>query len=205
MAVRNPEKRLVEAAMALAAERPWNEVGYREIAAKAGVPLAEAWVAAPGRRAILAHLSRQADLTVLKEPAAQEDGDARDRVFDVLMRRFDALRPYRAGLASVAAAMGRDPGSALCGGLGVMRSMRAMLLAAGVSAEGGSGLLRVKGLTWVWLATLRTFLRDDSVDLSPTMAALDSQLRRAERVAGWFRQGPSTRRDEAGGAMDEPV
>ncbi len=190
MAVRNPEKRLVEAAMALAAERPWSEVGYREIAAKAGVPLAEAWKAAPGRQAILRHLSARADEAVLKEPAALEDGDARDRLFDVLMRRFDALRPYRQGLASVARSVSGDPAAALAGGLGLLQSMRAMLLAAGIPAEGWRGALRAKGLLVIWLAAARTFLKDDSEDLSPTMAALDSQLRRADSLLGRFRRRP---------------
>ncbi len=191
MAVRNLEKRLVEAAMALAAERPWPEVGYREIAAKAGVPLAEAWKAAPGRHGILRHLSRMADLAVLKEPAALDDGDARDRLFDVLMRRFDALRPYRNGLASVARSMSGNPAAALSGGLSLLQSMRAMLLAAGLTAEGYRGLFRAKGLSVIWLASARTFVKDESEDLAPTMAALDSQLRRAERVLGWFRRRPN--------------
>ncbi|MEO1193378.1 MAG: TetR/AcrR family transcriptional regulator [Pseudomonadota bacterium] len=210
MAVRNPEKRLVEAAMELAADRPWDEVGYREIAAKAGVPLAEAWAAAPGRQAILGHLSRMADQAVLKEPAALEDGDARDRVFDVLMRRFDALRPYRAGLASVVQSFGRNPGGALCGGAGLFQSMRAMLLAAALPIEGGRGAVRVKIVTLVWLATLRTFLRDESEDLSPTMATLDSQLRRAERFAGWLSRATGPRRrdrdaDEGPLPAEEPA
>ncbi len=204
MAVRNPEKRLVEAAMKLAAAQPWNEVGYREIAAAAGVPLAEAWRAAPGRGAILRHLSRMVDEAVLKEPVALDEGDARDRLFDALMRRFDALTPYREGLASVVEAMGRNPAAALCGGLGLVRSMQAMLVAAGVPAEGLRGRVRAKGLTVVWLATLRTFLRDDSEDLSPTMASLDKQLRRAERVSGWL-AGRPTRREESESGDEAPA
>jgi len=186
MAVRNPEKRLVQAAMTLAAERPWNEVSYRDIAALAGLPLAEAWRAAPGRPAILGHLSRMADQAVLDEPAADRDGDARDRLFDVLMRRFDALRPHREGLASVVASASRDPAVAVAGGLGVLRSMQAMLVAAAVPADGVSGLIKAKGLSLIWLTTLRSFLKDESEDLAPTMAALDQQLRRAEWLMGRF-------------------
>ncbi len=196
MAVRNPEKRLVDAAMKLAAERPWAEIGYREIAAAAGVPLAEAWRAAPGRSAILGHLSRMVDEAVLKEPVALDEGDARDRLFDVLMRRFDALGPYREGLASVVDALGRSPARALFGGLVLLRSMQAMLIAAGVPAEGLRGQLKAKGLAVVWLATLRTFLRDDSEDLSPTMASLDKQLRRAERLYGWLGRRRTRRESE---------
>jgi hypothetical protein len=181
MTQREDLKRLVEAAMTLAAQRPWNEVTYREIVATAGLRLDEAWQLAADRGAILAALSRQADAAVLAEPAAPEDGSARDRLFDVLMRRFDALKPYRAGLASVANAGAREPLQSLGLLCRLGCSMRAMLVAAGISTEGIKGALRVQGLVAIWVAAFRRFLRDETADLSETMAGLDEQLRRAER------------------------
>lgn len=191
----DPTDKLIKAAMTLAAERPWQEIGYREISAAAGLRLDQAYAAAPSKSAILEALSRRADMAVLAEPAASEDGTARDRLFDVLMRRFDALRPWRQGLASVAAAAGRDPAVALCGAGAVGRGMRAMLLAAGVPVAGLSGLVKVKGLSAIWLATLRDFLRDDSEDLGRTMASLDAKLRRVE---GWLDRCSGRRRRAAG-------
>jgi hypothetical protein len=44
----------------------------------------------------------------------------------------------------------------------------------------------VKGLVAVWLWTMRTWRGDETEDLSATMAALDSALRRAERAAEWL-------------------
>lgn len=187
----DPLNKLVAAAMQLASERPWQEVGYREIVAAAGLKLDQAYELAPSKTAILDALSRQADRAVLAEPAAVEDGSVRDRLFDVLMRRFDALRPWRAGLASVVQASGRDPATLFCGAQAVGRSMRAMLLAAGLDARGLGGIVQVKALSAVWLATLRDFLRDESEDLSPTMAALDGRLRRLE---GMIRRMPFRRR-----------
>lgn len=186
MSKREELRRLVDAAMSLAAARPWGEVTYREIVATAGLKLDEAHRLAPDKGAILVALSRQADRAVLAEPAAIEDGGARDRVFDVLMRRFDQLKGYRAGLASVAAASGRDPALALCLTFNLGCSMQAMLVAAGVSTEGLAGLLRIKGLAAIWAGTFRTFLRDESEDLSETMASLDQKLRRAEAILDRF-------------------
>jgi len=39
------------------------------------------------------------------------------------------------------------------------------------------------GLAGVWLATIRAWARDESPDIGGTMAALDSALDRAERIA----------------------
>jgi AcrR family transcriptional regulator len=196
-------RRLVDAAMERAAARPWHEVTYREIVATAGMKLDEAYRLAPDKGAILAALSRQADAAVLAEPAAVEDGSARDRLFDVLMRRFDALKPYRAGLAGVAGAAAREPLQSL-GQLGrIGCSMRAMLVAAGISTEGLSGALRVQGLVAIWAAAFRRFLRDETPDLSETMAGLDEQLRRAERWmqrCSWRPRRPDETAGEAPGA-----
>jgi ubiquinone biosynthesis protein COQ9 len=193
-------RRLVDAAFSLAAQRPWSEITYREIVATAGLKLDEAHRLAPEKGAILVALSRQADRAVLAEPAAVEDGSARDRLFDVLMRRFDHLKPYRAGLASVAATCGRDPGLALGLAVNLACSMQAMLVAAGISTEGIVGALRVKGLAAIWAGTFRKFLRDESDDLAETMASLDQKLRRAESWLQRFSWRPARRQTEAGEA-----
>ena len=100
------------------------------------------------------------------------------------MRRFDALNPYKDGIRAVA----RDAGGGgiaeiLCSGCRLLRSMRWMLEAAGIGTAGWLGGLRVKGLAVVFAATANVWLRDDSEDLAKTMAALDRNLKRAERFA----------------------
>lgn len=73
--------------------------------------------------------------------------------------------------------------------------MRWLLGAAGVSTAGLRGELRVKGLCAVWLCAMRAWQRDETDDMSVTMAALDTALQRAERLASWFGGGtPRTRR-----------
>ena len=67
-----------------------------------------------------------------------------------------------------------------------------MLGAAGLATGGFNGLLRSKGLTAVWLYALRAWERDDSADLSGTMAALDRALERAEQVGTWLEGGKRT-------------
>lgn len=179
----DPEFAAIEAALRLAAERGWSELTLAEIAAEAGQPLSEFYRRFPTRQAILAALSRRVDLQVLQAIDGEPpEGDPRDRLFDVVMRRFDALQPHRAGLRAVARASCRDPLALLCGAAGLRRSMAAMLEAAGISATGLAGLIRAKGLAAVYLAAFRAWLRDETEDRAHTMAALDRALRRAE---GW--------------------
>jgi len=125
-----------------------------------------------------------ADQAALGETPA--DWSVRDKLFALLMRRFDALQAHRAGVAALLRALPSEPPTALLLACATRRSMRWMLAAAGVSTAGLRGELRVRGLVAVWAWTLRAWARDESADLSGTMAALDAALRRAEQFAAWL-------------------
>jgi len=177
----DPEAAGIDAALRLAAERGWSNLSLADIATEAGVPISDFYRRFATRQAILNALQRRTDLHVLQ--SVDEDppeGSRRDRLFDVLMRRFDALQPYREGLQAVARASCWDPLALVCGAAGLSRSMAAMLEAAGISSAGLPGLLRTHGLAAAYLTAFRVWLRDDTEDKSHTMSALDRALRRAD-------------------------
>ena len=192
--------RLIETALSLAAERSWCELSLAEIAEAAGASLGEAYAAFSSKQAILEAFSRRVDAEVLGDKSLGEDWEegessARDRLFDVMMRRFDALAPYRAGLGNVIYDQSREPLAAIGSLCQLRRSMGAMLEAARLSPEGICGGIRIKGLAGLYLATLRVWLRDESADMAKTMASLDGYLRRAEALLMRLPRGPSRRAD----------
>ncbi len=177
-------RHVIDTAMRLAAERGWRDLSLAEIADAAKLPLSKVHPVFPSKAAIRGAFSRQIDAAVLAaEEAGAREGGAHDRLFDVLMRRFDALRPYRQALGNILWAEAGDPASALCGLCRLKRSMACMLEAARLSTTGLRGALRVKVLAVAYLATLRVFLRDDSPDMAATMAALDRNLSCLGRLA----------------------
>lgn len=188
-------RRLIDTAMRLAAERGWRQTTLFAVAAEAGVPLVEVYRHFPTRADILTALVRQADDGVLAEYGAESavpdpEETVRDRLFDVLMRRFDALDPYRRGIAAVLRAMRTDPLEAMALGPAFARSMAWMLRAAGVEPAGGRGVFQVGGLGAIYLAVLKVWLADDTPDKARTMADLDARLRCVERMAGAIRRPP---------------
>jgi hypothetical protein len=70
--------------------------------------------------------------------------------------------------------------------------MGATLTLAGLSAEGLPGLIRAKALAMIYSSVLPAFWRDESADLSRTMAALDGRLQRIEAVISWCQSRPRT-------------
>jgi AcrR family transcriptional regulator len=174
--------RIIEAALALVAAQGWRSVSLAAVAQEAGLPILQVYRLYPSRAAILCGFFRRVDEAVLAAPVeAEPDERPRDRVFDLLMRRFDALQPHRAALDVLRRDLPRDPLTAAAAGASLLCSMRLMLEAAGIPCHGIGGVIAVKLVAAAYLFASHTWARDESADLAPTMAALDRRLRGIER------------------------
>jgi len=170
--------RIISAAMGLAAEQPWRDIGLADIAARAGTSLADLRGHFAGKSDILAAFTRLVDDEVLRRaPRLDGSQSRRDALFEVVMSRFDVLEPYKGALKSIVGNGLPDPAQALP----VLASQRWMLEAAGIRTDGLDGGVRIAGLMSVYAAVFRTWLEDDDAGLARTMAALDRRLRRGER------------------------
>lgn len=186
---------IIEAAFARIASDGWRRLSLAAVAVEAGLPILRVYRLFRSKQAILCGFFRRIDEAVLTEPpAAEVDERPRDRLFDLLMRRFDALRPYRPALGVLRRELPGDPVSALAAAAALARSMRWMLEAADIPIAGLRGAIAVKLTGAAYLGAMRAWQRDDSPDLAQTMAALDARLRRIER---WLMPGSPARRGEA--------
>jgi AcrR family transcriptional regulator len=187
--------RIIDAMLALVAAEGWRRVSLAAIAEAAGLPILQVYRLFPSRTAILCGFFRRIDEAALAVPLdAEPDEKPRDRVFDLLMRRFDALQPYRAALSALRRDLPSDPLSALALGGALLCSMRLTLETAGIATGGIGGIVAVKLTAASYLAALHTWSRDESPDLAPTMATLDRRLRGIER---WLIAGRPASRDTA--------
>jgi AcrR family transcriptional regulator len=176
--------RIVDAALALAAREGWRSISLAAIAAEAGMTVLELYAVYRSKAAILEAFHRRVDAAALAGAEGEGDERPRDRLFDVIMRRFDALSAHKAAVAAITRDAAADPLVALCGVPALLNSMGWMLEAAGVSASGWVGRARVKLLLGIYLSVFRVWLADDSTDMTRTMAALDARLRKAESWLG---------------------
>lgn len=177
----------VEAALDLSADIGWDMVTMTDIADKANISLAELSDLFDDKSDIVAVYGRMVDKKVLEAVGtATPDESPRDRLFEIIMERFDVLNDHRDGVVSILSSFRLDPKEAVISLPHLARSMTWMMEAAGLDTSGIKGAICMTGLTLVYANVLRVWVTDDSADLSKTMAVLDKSLGRAEQAANSF-------------------
>lgn len=182
-----PLDRLVDAALERIALEGWSSLSLGAVARDAGLTLADAYREIRSKSDLLKAFSRRLDLTALDEAAEEGPGDEdehpRDRLFDSVMRRFDAMAPYRDAIRVLNEDLRKDPMTVA----GLMPSGKTalawMLEAADIDTSGFRGAVRVRVLGLIVLQVLQTWIDDEAGDQAKTMADLDRRLRKR---AGWL-------------------
>ena len=136
----------------------------------------------PSKGAILEGFTRMIDKKIIDGTTEDLAGEpARERIFDVFMRRLDAMGPYKRALRRIAYAVRSDPLSMTALNRSALNSMRYMLAAAGVPTEGPLGFVKLQGSVVAFANIMETWFDDDDPTQARTMARLDRELTRGER------------------------
>jgi AcrR family transcriptional regulator len=176
----------VDAMMALLAEHSFDEIGLAEVAGRAGLKLSALRAEFGSPLAIIGAHIKDIDRAVLAGGSADmAEEPPRERLLDVLMRRLEALAPYKDAVYSLMRSARRSPGLALALNAMAVRSQAWMLEAAGIGAHGPRGALRAQGAALMFARVLRVWFDDDEPGMDRAMAALDRGLASAERWDGF--------------------
>jgi AcrR family transcriptional regulator len=174
--------RIVAGAFRLAAAKPWTDVTLAEIAGEAGLSLADLPKHINGKADIIIAYAKGVNGKVLRSVEADPvEGEQHDRIFDVLMRRFEIIKDDKAALASIYAAPPSAPSERRQLLTAALEGQGWMLTAAGLSSSGLEGDAIRLMLTKVHSDVFKVWLEDDDPGLARTMAALDRKLRDGER------------------------
>jgi AcrR family transcriptional regulator len=179
--------RIVAAFLALLGEHAFEDIGYPDIAEHAGVSLSDMRGMFGSKLSMIGAWLRSIDQTVLSGgDADMAEEPPRERLFDVLMRRIEALAPHRPAIRSLMRSARRHLGLALALNSLAVRSQRWMLAAADIAGSGPQGAVRAQGMALLFARVVRTLLDDEDEGLARTMAALDRALDRAQRWSGFL-------------------
>jgi hypothetical protein len=189
-------KALGEAALALCAEKSWVDVGLLSLCQEAGQSLSACAEAGITRLSVAEYLDQKLDRAMLEAVADIEaEAPSRDRLFDVIMARFDAMQDQRAAWVSILEADAQEPAASFARAARRLRTAAWALEAIGISTDSLKATARVIGLARRLRKIEALWLKDDA-DLSKTMAGLDQTLResedwldRGEKLSEFFKSG----------------
>ncbi len=178
--------KVVDALLALLTEQSFEQIGLAEIAGRAGIKLSALRAEFGSTLSIYAAHIKDIDNIVLDGgDADMAEEPPRERLFDVEMRRLEALAPYKEAVRSIMRSARRNPGLALAINAMAVRSQKWMLETAGIGAAGPRGALRAQGAALMFARVVSVWLDDDEEGLDASMAALDRSLSSAERWDGF--------------------
>jgi hypothetical protein len=176
---------LARAALSLAGSVPWREVTLIRLADAAARPVSDFYGATLGEAVDCVEEAFDraiADATDELDPKQT----VRDRLFELIMRRFEAMEPHREAVLAMEHGLDRDPTLMAAAHQRHVRCARWVLAIAGMEADGMTGQARAQGLG-VIIGQARAAWRGDSAgDFAKTMASLDKNLRRAEEMFGRY-------------------
>jgi AcrR family transcriptional regulator len=182
--------KLTDALMEIISRDGWQAATLDKIAELSGVTLGDMAGEIHSRFDLLDHFGRTANARALK--IADEEGGSqavRDKLFSVLMARFDVVLPHKAAIRNLRSAARRDPGLALYFAKSVPTYLSFLLEASGVSTASPRGFIKARGFTALYLKVVQVWLDDETEDQAKTMAAVDKMLGQAETWAKRMEQG----------------
>ena len=230
MATAKTKQKILQTFLDLLSEHPYEDVSMPLIAETAKVKLSDLRSAYSSKLKLVAAFAEKVDTHVLDE-RDEDMGDqpARDRLFDVLMTRVDALAEHKDAVRALHKAARRDPVLALDFNALEVRSQKWMLIAAGIDLSGMKATATAQGLSIAFARVVDVWLDEDDEGMPRTMARLDKELdkgtsflkridrlddvakglkslfKKASRRRKNKRHGPETADDDTGFAGESPA
>jgi AcrR family transcriptional regulator len=175
---------LLEIAFGLVAEVGWRRFSLVEVARRADVPLSEVYTVLPSREHLLRALGERLDRHMLDvRPEELAELSPRERVFELVMRRFDAMTPFKDGLRTIGREAAFDPSVLLVSFFNLDRAAAWLLEASEAGLSGLRARAARRVVMAIYVRVFNVWLDDTTTDLARTLAELDKRLQQAELVA----------------------
>ncbi len=179
------KQKIMDSALYLAKSQGWEYTTLRDIAEHAGISAADLYSVIEDKSDIIMMIGRMIDKKLMDnlDISSDDESCSRERLFDIMMDRYEELNEYRDGICAILESFKCDPKQMIISMPHLCKSMSLMLEISGIETSGVKGAIKITGLTGIYLKVLRVWIKDESKDLSKTMAYLDKTLERAERAA----------------------
>lgn len=162
----------------------WNNVSLYTLSETTDLDLADFHMLFPNKAEILKKFGTMIDQKILSQFADNMDEDPHDMLFDMLMTRFELMAPYKKGILAIyndtIGHLSADLIKTLPHILQSLTWMGSLIPQDNYTAFKKFTLLK---LSYLYFQTTRTWLWDETDELSLTMVEIDERLKEIEQFS----------------------
>jgi AcrR family transcriptional regulator len=171
----NENAKIAAVALRVAASQGWESVTLDKIAKAAHISVATLKARFKSTTNLVPVLAEEIDREAFASTGTA--GAVHDRLFDLLMARFDVLQKHRQAIQSMAKAARHDRALSLALSRATLDGVYRLIEAAQIKDKTPSRPVMAVGLAAIYGWAFCVWMRDNSRDMAKTMAALDRGLR----------------------------
>ena len=175
-----------KAAFELAQQEGWRWLTSSKVSDQTGIKEGKIKNIYPTKYELIFHLIDDMNKFAINSKNFSIDDSLHDKLFDLLMARFDFLYPYKSTIQLIVSDSSNNPQFYAKLLIKLKESMTLTLRVIGVQVSGWQGRLKIRGISLVYINSFRVWLNDESLDSGQTMATLNSGLEKANSIASFF-------------------
>lgn len=168
-------KLIAEAALSLAGKLGWEALSLADVAKKAKIPLKTVEARFSDVWDILKWVLKKLEKDTQDAVKGYLGEDWRDNLMEILMMRFELAQKHREAFAAIPSAALHHPQLVRRFARSFYRTMDRMLELAGASEKQRNPLF-IAGFGLVYVSLVDVWSKDETPDLSKTMAAIDKRI-----------------------------
>tara|TARA_B100000900_G_scaffold379043_1_gene363652 strand:+ start:63 stop:641 length:579 start_codon:yes stop_codon:yes gene_type:complete len=178
------KKKVIQLSFKLIEKIGWNDFSLEKLSNLEKISLDELKDLVVSKNNVLSEYSKMIDQDVdaLIDIEDFKDSSVKDNLFELLMCRFESMSKYKKALQKIIES-GKDPNLIKVISCNVMNSLDFYLEFSGAFDGTFFDHFKKKTLLLIYAYCFKTWLKDNSKDLSPTMSELDRLLTISEKFA----------------------
>ena len=174
------QNKFSKAALKLLKSKSWSQISIQSICKEAKINQYQVYNFAKQKKDILVLINNYFDQKMINSISNIGKSSNHDKIFEILMQRFEILNQHRNSVMKIFKYIIKKPDMIIFLLPEIIKSLNIVLESSEISTEGCLNNLKIEGLLIIYIYVFSIWMKDKTVGLDKTMAALDKSLNNAE-------------------------
>jgi ubiquinone biosynthesis protein COQ9 len=178
------QKKIIKIFLDLVTEKGWQATTLESVSEACDLPISELTQILPSKERLFPMLAEivEQDIFSLLGAGELSQYSEKERAIEIFLTKFEILTPFKLFFKTLRENFLSETEMSIPFSLAELSSLDRILTHYQFSDSSLISTLKRKGLFGIYLLSLDTWLKDETEDLSPTLAKLDSLLSKGESL-----------------------